>query len=958
MKNFAYLSLIFALLFANEIIYSQSYVYVSPKNNSSFVSLSSNIILKSDEYISAASLSSNEFIVLGSKSGTHSGIVKLSDDNKTILFFPDLQFTANEDVSINVIQGIKTENGDVLPPVTIHFKTTTLLHPVDITALSLSENGSIDNTLNNAVTNKSSNKSLGVDTLPSDFPQITVGTSDNPAPGNIFITNKAQGTNSSIGNYLMILNNDGSVAKYKKLPQVANLFKMEPNGNLSWSYANGAGGYFVVDTSLTPIDTFQCGNGYKVDAHDFLLLPNGHVVLFANDAEPVDMSQIVPGGSPSASVTGLVVQELDASKNVIFQWRSWDYLPITDSYFDLTSQNVDLIHPNALAIDLDGNILVSMRHLSSIVKINRETGDVMWILGGKQNEFSFINEHSENAPTYFSYQHDVSVLPNGNITLFDNGEQHSPNYSRGVEYKLDEQNKTATLVWEYRHLPADIYASAMGSVERLPNGYTIIGWGQASGGSGIPVFTEVNSAKSTTLELFMPAGQISYRSLKFPWVSQIPEANVNLEVLQGNTYKFNSLNDTTGITIKFDQIISSLYANSIVTAYNYAPINPTFTSSAPLIVSNYFNIKGLGITSYTGEVHVNLFDYPAITNPKSTVVFTRTASGTTFAPVPTSYDSTKNELTFTTTSFGDFAFGVPQTVDSSYTPVPLVPGNNQIVNGLASVKLVWGTRGIVQTYHLQVSTDSLFSNMVVENSSLTSTFFVLSTVNNNSKYYWRVNNTNTAGTSNWSNIESFSTAPPFLSILFPNGGDKLYLDSTYVIRWVSNIIDTVNIKLISGNNITSVIGDSIFAGTNAFKWQVPSNVKQDSTYTVMISGISSPSLSSSSNSVFNISSRTTGINDLSNTVMSYELSQNYPNPFNPSTFIQYSIPQESHVQIDVFNIIGQRITTLVNGIKKPGNYEISWNASNLSSGVYIYSIKAIGNTGQTFFAIKKMMLLK
>ena len=50
------------------------------------------------------------------------------------------------------------------------------------------------------------------------------------------------------------------------------------------------------------------------------------------------MSQITPGGSPDAVVTGLVVQELDASKNVIFQWRTWDYLPITDSYIDLTTQ--------------------------------------------------------------------------------------------------------------------------------------------------------------------------------------------------------------------------------------------------------------------------------------------------------------------------------------------------------------------------------------------------------------------------------------------------------------------------------------------------------------------------------------------------------------------------------------------------------------------------------------------
>ena len=958
MNQLNYFLLTSLLIFSSDLIFSQSFNYISPKDKSTLVSLSTNIILKSSDNVDPLSLSPDKFTVIGSISGIHSGAVKLSNDNKTILFYPDIQFSANEEVKVNVNRSVKTTGGEVLPSVTIRFKTTPLKHPVDLNDLTSTEIRSTDNYINKTVLTKSSNKRQAVDTLPSDFPKITVGTSDNPAPGNIFITNKAQGTNNSIGNYLMIVNNDGSAAKYKKLPQVANLFKIEPNGNFSWSYANGAGGYFVTDTSLATIDTFQCGNGYKLDAHDFLLLPNGHAVLFANDAEPVDMSQIVPGGNPEASVTGLIVQELDASKNVIFQWRSWDYLPITDSYFDLTLQNVDLIHTNGLATDLDGNILVSMRHLSSIVKINRETGDIMWILGGKQNEFTFLGEHSENAPTYFSYQHDVGVLPNGNLTLFDNGEQHSPNYSRGVEYKLDEQNKTATLVWEYRHLPSDIYASAMGSVERLPNGNTIIGWGQASGTSGIPLCTEVDPSNSTKLELFMPTGQISYRAYKYEWVNETSTAKVEQEILQGNTYNFNSSNDTTGITIKFDQLASSLYADVTVSKYNIAPLKPTFNSTAPLTVSGYFNISGLGIDSYTGEFHINLYDYPTITNPKSTIVYSRKAIGDIFSPVSTSYDSTNNELIFTATGFGDYTFGIPQTIDSAFTPSPIFPGNNQIVNGLSSVKLAWGTRGIVQTFHLQVSTDSVFSNLVVDNSSLTSTNFLLSTVNNNSKYYWRVNNTNAAGISNWSNIESFNTASPFVSILFPKGGEKLYLDSTYVIRWVSNIADTVDIKLMNGSNLISVIGDTIFAGTNAFLWKVPSTIKQDSIYRVMLSGISNSTLTSSSNSYFDILSGATGINDKDKSVLDYRLSQNYPNPFNPSTLIEYSIPEESQVQITVYNIIGQKISSLVNGIKETGNYEVTWNASNLSSGVYFYTIKATANSGKSFFTIKKMMLLK
>jgi hypothetical protein len=964
MKSVIYgLTLIFSLLIAN-FTFSQSFLYTSPRNNSSLVSLNTNIILKSGEDIDPLNLSQDKFSVTGSISGLHTGNVKLSDDNKTILFLPTKPFAPNEDVRVFVNPGIKNITGNELPSVTIHFKTTPLSQRMNINMKTIITDGysyypSAANQIAKSKIKITSNF------VTSDLPKITVGSSNNPAEGKLFIANfsltSSLGPNDSVTNYLMILNNDGSVVKYNKINELGVDFKIQPNGQPSYSdITSSYGGYYeagrilVMDTSLTPIDTFQCGNGYVTFPADFRLLPNGHSLAFAMDPEPVDMTPY--GGSPDADAIGVVIQELDASKNVVFQWRTWDYLPVTDSYVDITGQIVDLIHANAIDIDNNGNIVFSMRHLSSIIKIDRQTGDIIWTLGGKQNQFTFINEHESNSPNYFSFQHDVRVLPNGNLTLFDNGNQHQPNYSRGVEYKLDEINKTATLVWEYRHTP-DIYGFAMGSVERLTNGNTLIGWGLGSL-SGSPVFTEIHPDQSTALEFSLPPGQASYRVYKLPWVSGTPTANVNIEILQGDTYKFNSLNDTTGITIKFDQLNSSLYTFATVTSYNYAPLNPAFTGTAPLIVSNYFNIKGLGITSYTGEVQINLNDFPAVINPKATIVYARTNSGSTFSPIPTSYDSTKNIITITTTSLGDFAFGVPQTVDSSYVPVPLSPKDSAIVDGLTSVKLLWGTRGVVQTYHLQVSTNPSFNSTIVDRSELTSTNFVLSPIANNSTYYWRVNNTNSAGISSWSNVESFSTASPFIKMLSPNGGEKYYLDSTYVIRWESNVIDTVNIQLIKRNNTSSVIADSVVSGTNEFQWHILSNLAQDTIYKVKITSISDSGLFSSSNSSFTITSSVTGVSDLNNTVKSYGLSQNYPNPFNPSTTIQYSIPQESRVRIDIYNVVGQKITTLVDGTMKTGNYEIKWNASNLSSGVYFYSINATGNTGNNFYTIKKMIFLK
>ena len=86
---------------------------------------------------------------------------------------------------------------------------------------------------------------------------------------------------------------------------------------------------------------------------------------------------------------------------------------------------------------------------------------------------------------------------------------------------------------------------------------------------------------------------------------------------------------------------------------------------------------------------------------------------------------------------------------------------------------------------------------------------------------------------------------------------------------------------------------------------------------------------------------------------SYKLNQNYPNPFNPSTIISYSVPNQSKVTLKVYNILGSEVATLVDETKPAGNYNVTFNAARLSSGVYFYQLKA-GN----FVSTKKLMLLK
>ncbi|MFZ2322235.1 MAG: T9SS type A sorting domain-containing protein [Ignavibacteriaceae bacterium] len=95
------------------------------------------------------------------------------------------------------------------------------------------------------------------------------------------------------------------------------------------------------------------------------------------------------------------------------------------------------------------------------------------------------------------------------------------------------------------------------------------------------------------------------------------------------------------------------------------------------------------------------------------------------------------------------------------------------------------------------------------------------------------------------------------------------------------------------------------------------------------------------------------INSNISNVTEYALDQNYPNPFNPSTKIKFQLPKDGFVTLKVYDILGKEIVTLITEEKSQGKYEVNFNASSLSSGVYIYKLTA-GN----FTASKKLMLLK
>ena len=425
------------------------YQYISPLPGSSLNSVSTNIIIRQGGLIDRASLAQKDLIVVsGSSSGIHSGRIILSDDGRTILFQHSIPFAAAEIVTVIVNAGRRTELGLTLDPIRFQFRVANShIRPEDIRHFLVPEWSTERKLAPASRIQKSGMPGIAAttDSLPAGFPAITITSSQYPTPGEIFLSNFP--FDASIPNtpYLMVIDTAGQPVFYRQQQGFCFDFKLQPNGTYTY-YDDSAGLYFALDSTGSPVDSFRCGNGYSTDEHDLMLLPNGHALVLGDDFQTVRMDSIVEGGDSSAIVEGIIVQEIDGDKNVVFQWRTWDHFKITDAtHEDLTAHFIDAVHSNAISMDTDGTLLLSSRHLDEIMKIDRQTGDIIWRWGGKNNEFTFVDDTRG-----FSHQHAVRRIPNGDVTLFDNGNFHSPPFSRALEYRLDELGKTATLVWEYR----------------------------------------------------------------------------------------------------------------------------------------------------------------------------------------------------------------------------------------------------------------------------------------------------------------------------------------------------------------------------------------------------------------------------------------------------------------------------------------------------------------------------
>jgi hypothetical protein len=934
------------------------YEYVFPKPNSQFASTGTNIILRPGKNIDASSVSGRVVLsAAGAQSGSHTGRTVLSDDQKTIVFTPDRPFCDDERIVVSVPAGLRTVDGASVDGGTFEFRTSVTGRRSASVAAARMPSGSAGE--ENVVPQQSMMTVL--DTMPADFPSITINTLNDPAPGEIFMAPFiGAGIPASNANYLTVLDNSGKPLAYKRIGIGINpfpyMFKAEPNGLYSYiERTPAATSVKILDTLFNVIDTYPKGDPAAMSHADFHLLPNGHALVLYFDKKTIDMSRVVRGGNPAASVQGSLVQEFDLMKNVVFQWSSFDYQPITDTYEDTLAAAIDYSHANNVAVDNDGSILLSNRHLSEITKIDRNTGEIIWRLGGKRNEFTFLNEHQENAPLYFSYQHHIQRLPNGNITFFDNGNQKSQHFSRAVEYKIDEVNKTVDLVWEYRHAP-DIYASAQGCVQRLANGNTLIGWGDA-GVDGNPSITEVHPDKSIAFELTLPKGNRSMQVYRLPFRSGRPVASFTRDgLLERNTYSFNgtAASARTGVTIKFNVLAPFFYNIATVQKIAQAPLKPQVGGRTPWMASQRIAIAQMGMETIDADLIFDASQIAGIPDPNRVTVFRRDTVGSGyFSALPTVYNSVTNEITANTAAFGEFIFCWSDGDTLAGTPITILPADGDSVNQRHPVDFLWRPRGYATGYHLQIADDSLFQSLVMNDSLLTAAADTLTIVKPGAKYFWRVRARNFARTGEWSAMRHFTTAAPYVSITAPNGGEMWPRGYQYFVRWFGNSTDRVRIDLFKGAARFLTIKDSV-VNIGSFAWSIPSSITPDTVYKIRITSIADSTVFAMSRRNFSIASASAGgVDDHDLLPADFGLDQNYPNPFNPSTTISFRIPIRTNVSLTLFTVLGRQAATLFDGMMEPGYKTLRFDAGNFASGVYFYELK----TAQ-FVQTKKLVVVK
>ncbi len=640
---------------------------------------------------------------------------------------------------------------------------------------------------------------------------------DNPSPGYLLF---------DWPNYapFKLLDNYGDFIQKNDLYKVSNFFYPLANGKFAILDENKA---IIFNEDIVKVDTVPVPSNLIIDFHDFISLANGRYLFLCNEQIQVDMSGIAEGGQKDAIIFNNVLLETDRSGTIYWIWSAFNHLNILDatSAVDLTQKTIDFCHINSLFETPDGDILVSIRHFDEVALIDKSTGNFKWRLGGsksKRNEFSFAND-SIDGFTGFSHQHTATMLSNGNILLFDNGNLKPNQFCRAVEYSLNTVSKIATKVWEYYPKP-NLVIPSEGSAYRLPNGNTLIGFSQK-------YICEVRPDNNMALKVELQDWFPFYRAYKVYNHLDYVSLNIN----STSEYNFNNTTFQTGIRINVKHLDGTVGLTHLQ-KHQYSPRTGNFKDTT---FSTLFNYRWIFTQDYhfgaiSGEFILDPKSIPEIKNPQAVIVYKRDkeAEGD-FEELPTVYDSVNHHIVATFEDFGEFVIG------EATLPAPQLfyPANGSYasING----KLRWQKAQGAKKYQVQIATNGFFNQPITNVIINDVDFLDYNNLNYNQIYYWRLRSISRKDTSEWSDVFVFKTHVNSPALLYPeNNFVGMRLNDS--LKWSS--VEGANryqLQVASNNDLDSLFLDvndlnvtyfsiSNFDNNNEYIWRVRAFQENDS----------------------------------------------------------------------------------------------------------------------------------
>ena len=436
--------------------------------------------------------------VTGSKSGRHSGRLRAHSDGKGGSFVLARKLRQGERVTVRTDLPVRgTSNGEFT------FRTARMPRRVTIQNLILE----------NIPAKKTRKFRSRPDLAP---PFVTVNTSrPGQAPGSLFLSPKSKRDEKQAGP--LIADNSGQPIWFHPLPgiQAATDFRTQTyKGKPVLTYWRGTsrqgigtGELVMLDQSYRVIRRIRSVNGLPPDLHEFKITPDDKAILISYPIVRQNL-RAVKGGKKRDLVVDSVIQEVDIPTGLVtFEWHSLGHIAIMESFaLPRPGTPFDYAHTNSVNLDTDGDFLMSARNTWAGYKIDRETGKIVWRLGGKRSTFKVAR------PAQFAWQHDIHRRADGAITVFDNS-AFPPvrKFSRALAIRLDESARTASLISAAAH-PRKLLTATQGNQQTLPNGNFMVGWGSQR------QMTEYDPAGNVLFNAALSLGYESYRTYRLPWV--------------------------------------------------------------------------------------------------------------------------------------------------------------------------------------------------------------------------------------------------------------------------------------------------------------------------------------------------------------------------------------------------------------------------------------------------------